>query len=52
MRILFVLIVLANIVLYGIGQGWLGPTPSDEGREPERMQQQLNGDKVVVGKTP
>jgi hypothetical protein len=51
MRILFVLIVLANVVVYGIGQGWLGPTPEDEGRDPMRMQQQLNADKVVGGKS-
>jgi hypothetical protein len=50
MRILFILIVLANVVVYGIGQGWLGVRPEDEGREPMKMQQQLNADKVVVGK--
>ncbi|CAM3368175.1 Putative N-acetyltransferase YedL [Bordetella sputigena] len=52
MRILFILIVLANLVVYGIGQGWLGAQPDDEGREPMKMQQQLNADKVVVGKAP
>jgi hypothetical protein len=50
MRILFILIVLANVVVYGIGQGWLGVRPEDEGREPMKMQQQLNADKVVVWK--
>jgi hypothetical protein len=50
MRILFILIVLANIVVYGIGQGWLGAPPENEGREPIKMQQQLNADKVTVGK--
>lgn len=50
MRILLVLIVLANIVAYGIGQGWLGVQPEDEGREPTKMQQQLNADKVAIGK--
>jgi hypothetical protein len=50
MRILFILIVLANIVVYGVGQGWLGPRPEDEGRDPMKLQQQLNADKVVVGK--
>ena len=32
MRILFVLVVLANVALFGLGQGWLGPVPSNEGR--------------------
>jgi hypothetical protein len=50
MRILFVLIVLANVVMYGIGQGWFGLAPSEEGREPTKMQQELNAGKVVLGK--
>ncbi|WP_086073349.1 hypothetical protein [Bordetella genomosp. 9] len=50
MRILFILIVLANIVVYGIGQGWLGTPPEDEGRDTMKMQQQLNADKVAVGR--
>lgn len=45
MRILFVLVVLVNVALYGLGQGWLGAVPSNEGRggaappelTPERM---------------
>ncbi|MCB5364640.1 hypothetical protein H0484_12865 [Pusillimonas sp. CC-YST705] len=45
MRIVFVLVVLVNAALYGVGQGWLGPVPSSEGRgqlappeqAPERM---------------
>ncbi len=27
MRILFIMIVLANIVVYGMGRGWLGTQP-------------------------
>jgi hypothetical protein len=50
MRILFVLILLANVVLYGIGQSWFGASPSEEGRDPMRLQQELNARKVVVGK--
>lgn len=50
MRILFVLIVLANVVLYSIGQGWLGTSPSEEGRDPGRFKQELNADKVTLGK--
>ena len=34
MRIVFVLVVLLNLAMYGLGQGWLGPVPSSEGRGP------------------
>jgi len=34
MRMVFVLVVLLNVALYGMGQGWLGPVPSNEGRGP------------------
>jgi hypothetical protein len=50
MRILFVLIVLANVVMYGIGQGWFGVSPAEEGRDPGRLRQELNADKITIGK--
>lgn len=34
MRIFFLLIVLVNLALYGVGQGWMGRLPSDAGRGP------------------
>ena len=48
MRILFFLIVLANVWAYGLGQGWLGIRPDDEGRDYRRASQELNADRVAV----
>lgn len=42
MRVLFILIVLANLGVYALGQGWLGVRPIDEGREAQRTKQELN----------
>ncbi|MFC4276045.1 hypothetical protein [Achromobacter aloeverae] len=48
MRILFVLTVLANVVMYGIGQGWFGLAPSEEGRDPGRFRAELNANRVTI----
>lgn len=42
MRVLFVLILLANLGVYALGQGWLGMRPEDEGRDTRRFSQELN----------
>lgn len=47
MRILFLLIVLANVWAYALGQGWLGVRPGDENR---KWVQELNAEKVAVGR--
>jgi hypothetical protein len=47
MRILFLLILLANVWAYGLGHGWLGAAPGDTGRAPEPAVE-LNADKVRV----
>lgn len=54
MRVLFILIVLANLGVYALGQGWLGARPEDEGRDPRRFSQELNPQAVTVvpRKTP
>jgi hypothetical protein len=46
LRNLVALVLLANAVLWAAGQGWFGPR--DAGREPERMNAQLNADKIAV----
>lgn len=48
MRILLVLILLANLWAYALGQGWLGQPPSDTGRMPGRLAQELNADRMSV----
>ena len=47
MRILFLLIVLANVWAYALGQGWLGVRPGDENRV---SVQEMNADKVALGR--
>jgi hypothetical protein len=50
MRVLFILILLANLGVYALGQGWLGVRP---GRDPRRFNQELNpGAVTLVPKIP
>lgn len=46
MRLAFFVLLLANVVLFVWGQGYLGTL--DEGREPERLQRQLQADKLRI----
>jgi hypothetical protein len=48
MRILFLLILLANLGVYALGQGWLGVRPEDAGREPQRLKQERNTKAIIV----
>lgn len=46
MRLLFFLLVLANLVFFAWTQGYLGAT--DEDREPQRLANQLHADKLRI----
>ncbi|MGE8687192.1 MAG: hypothetical protein ACN6PJ_08665 [Achromobacter sp.] len=48
MRVLFILILLANLGVYALGQGWLGLRPEDEGRDTRRFAQELNPGAVTL----
>ncbi|CUR66585.1 hypothetical protein ACOTB3_20430 [Achromobacter xylosoxidans] len=48
MRVLFILILLANLGVYAQGQGWLGMRPEDEGRDTRRFTQELNPGAVTL----
>ncbi|WP_198529701.1 hypothetical protein [Achromobacter sp. DH1f] len=48
MRVLFILILLANLWVLALGQGWLGTRPADEGRDPRRFSQELNPGAVTL----
>ena len=48
MRILFILLVLGNIAVFGLGQGWFGTPRSELGRSPANLQKQVNADAVRV----
>ena len=48
MRVLFILILLANLWVLALGQGWIGVRPDDEGRDTRRFSQELNPGAVVL----
>jgi len=48
MRFLFFLIILANLGIYALGQGWLGMRPEDEGRTAYRLMQQMEPQAITV----
>ncbi|NYT78480.1 hypothetical protein H0A71_15920 [Alcaligenaceae bacterium] len=37
MRSLFLVIVLANLAVLALGQGFFGPPPSEQGRQPRQL---------------
>jgi hypothetical protein len=48
MRILFAVLLIANVVLFGFDQGWFGHAPSQRGREPERLNEEIRPDSITV----
>ncbi|GAA4337243.1 hypothetical protein GCM10023144_32680 [Pigmentiphaga soli] len=48
MRTLFIVLLLANLALFGFGRGWFGPSPSDRGREPARLAQEIQPGLISV----
>ena len=41
-RILFAVLLAALAIVYGAGQGWWGTPPADQGRDPDRIEDQSN----------
>jgi len=50
MRPLFLLILILNALVFALGQGWLGTPPAEQGRDPARLQQQINAQAVTLDK--
>jgi len=50
MRTLFLLVLILNAAIFALGQGWLGMPPTEQGRDPARLQQQINAHAVTVEK--
>ncbi len=48
MRALFLVLIIANGVLYGVGAGWFGIPPTERGRDPNRAKSERNADKVQL----
>lgn len=42
MRLILFLVVLANGLVFAMGTGAFGPPPSAQGREPQRLAQQVD----------
>ncbi|MBV6305515.1 hypothetical protein KVP10_11505 [Candidimonas humi] len=49
MRLLFFVLLLVNIVVLAYGQGFFGPPPSEQGREPRMLMMQRNPEAVTLG---
>jgi hypothetical protein len=50
MRTLFILLLLINLGVFALGQGWFGPPRSEAGRSPaSRAQVQLNAEAATIG---
>lgn len=50
MRITFLIVVVANVVLLAYGQGFFGTPPSEQGRTPHAALDQRNEQAVIAGK--
>ena len=50
MRVLFLLIVVANVWVYALGQGWIGSRPEDAGRDRGKVGQELNVERIKLAR--
>lgn len=50
MRVLFILLAVANALMFGLGQGWFGSTRTDSGRQTAYLQTELNGDALTISR--
>lgn len=48
MRTIFFLVLMANLALLAYGQGFFGPPPSEQGRNPQVLNQR-NHHAIVLG---
>lgn len=48
MRSIFVVLFAANVLLFGLGQGWFGPVQVEPGRDPAILKTQLNAEALQV----
>lgn len=50
MKVLFILLAVVNVLMFGLGQGWFGSTRTESGRQPAFLQTQLNADALTVSR--
>ena len=46
-----VILVVVNLLIFGLGQGWFGAVRSDAGRDPALARDQLNANAIIVLET-
>lgn len=48
MRSIFIVLVVANVLMFGLAQGWFGSARIEPGRQPAVMGTELNADAVII----
>ena len=48
MRIIFMLLAITCVGVFMVGRGWLGTAPYEQGRQPHRVEQTLNPEKMTL----
>jgi len=48
MKFIFISLVVINVAMFGLGQGWFGTPRAEAGRNPAMLQQQLNATQLTV----
>jgi hypothetical protein len=48
MKFIFISLVVINVAMFGLGQGWFGTPRAEAGRNPAMLQQQLNAAQLTV----
>jgi hypothetical protein len=49
MRTLFFVLAVANVLMFGLGQGWFGPPRTEAGRQSALLQAQVNPQALTIG---
>ena len=48
MKAFCILLLVANVLVYGLGDGWFGHTRTEVGRSPAMMSSQLNAQALTI----
>ncbi len=48
MRSLFIILLVANSLMFGLAQGWFGAPRTEPGRQPAMMDTQINAQAIRI----
>ena len=48
MRSLFIVLLVANSLMFGLAQGWFGAPRTEPGRQPALMETQINSQAIRI----